>query len=138
MTVRLTRRAPVVGGSGGYVPANRQTAKVVEDVRHNQPRLGDNPENPRRVAPPPMRPVPPDSLNLTGRTVGKLRVVGMAVERAGGQARWVCRCACGYYVLRSAAALKNADNSGDACNPCRNAAFLRRRTERIASGEYQW
>lgn len=54
--------------------------------------------------------------DLTGRTVGRLTVIGYAAEHSG---KWVVRCVCGLYELRSAKAVKNPANDRDACADCR-------------------
>lgn len=64
-------------------------------------------------------------INLTGTRIGWLTVIG----RYGGnksKARWVCRCNCGNYTLRSRRAILNLENRGDRCVICRNLAYLKR------------
>lgn len=89
------------------------------------------------AAPMAMRQVFPGVPNLTGRVQGWLTVVGMAVERGGAggrQGRWVCRCRCGYYVLRTSKAVKNSNNANDRCDRCRQLEHLQLRQRKIADG----
>lgn len=85
-------------------------------------------------APPPMTPVGRMHLanasfvDLTGRRVGRLTVLGIARDnhRASGSGGglWVCRCSCGRYVGRRAKSLKAA--SAEAmCNECDYTRKLR-------------
>lgn len=45
-------------------------------------------------------------VDLTGATVGRLRVMGMATEVSGKGTRWVVRCRCGAYETRRTKYLK--------------------------------
>jgi len=50
-------------------------------------------------------------VDFTGQRKGRLVVLGMSDIKGGGdhrtqRGRWVCRCDCGMYTLRKAAALK--------------------------------
>lgn len=47
----------------------------------------------------------PKFKDLTGSQLGRLVVLGRSVDRKG---RWVCRCVCARYALRSAAAIAAA------------------------------
>lgn len=62
-------------------------------------------------------------IDLRGREVGRLVVVGMARDFVR---QWVVRCACGRYSTRSAKAIKNPRNGNDRCEHCRYLAFLQR------------
>ena len=64
--------------------------------------------NVRLIAPPEMKPVPPDSPNLTGKQFGRLKVIGMAAAYKN-PARWVVRCSCGSYEFRRTSALLTTD-----------------------------
>lgn len=59
--------------------------------------------------------------DLTGRRFGRMRVVGYSAEKGG---RWVVRCSCGVYTLRTARAVRNEANA-DACQRCRYSDHLR-------------
>lgn len=88
----------------------------------------------------PMRPVPTQTPDLTGRRCGQLTVVGLAVQQGGSgtsgvRSRWVCRCVCGYYAMRKARAITNPDNQvHERCERCRQVANLQRETERRRLG----
>src|SRR5688572_5807614 len=60
--------------------------------------------------------------NLTGRRFGRFEVVGMAATIPGTRntgGRWVVRCSCGDYEVRTAKAIKNLSNGNDMCHICR-------------------
>lgn len=54
--------------------------------------------------------------DLTRRKFGRFTVVGMSRLVA---ARWVVRCVCGQYEMRSSRAAKNPENQEDCCEACR-------------------
>lgn len=66
----------------------------------------------------------PGFVDLTGRTIGRLKVLGMLAQKASESERglWVCRCACGRYVGRKAKALKLGTT--DRCDECNYTAHL--------------
>lgn len=59
-------------------------------------------------------------LDFTGKVCGRFTVVGL---HATIKKRWVVRCSCGNYELRTTRALRNPNNYGDRCLLCRNMAF---------------
>lgn len=63
-------------------------------------------------------------VDLTGVRVGRFVVAGLS---ASVPKRWVVRCDCGIYSLRTAKAIRNPRNADDRCERCRYLAFLRRR-----------
>ena len=65
----------------------------------------------------------PGAQDLTGRRQGRLVVVGLARDT---RKRWVVRCDCGTFTLRTAKAIQNPANAEDRCEHCRHAAWLRR------------
>lgn len=74
--------------------------------------------------------------DLTGLTVGRLRVVGLSEKPK----RWVCRCSCGRYVLRKTVALITGSAASAPCDQCYLLALskkhdLMRRTGKIRSTE---
>ena len=76
--------------------------------------------------PPALKPAPSLTDNesftdLTGTRFGRLVVFGMSAQF---KKRWVCRCDCGKYTMRSSKAIKNPENRGDRCDLCRHHAFL--------------
>jgi len=71
--------------------------------------------------------------DLTGIKFGRLTVVGMVKmeqtelspdKKTGG--RWAVRCACGFYEMRTAKAVKNPKNSEDACQDCKSLENAKR------------
>lgn len=92
------------------------------------------------AAPPLTRAVPADVPDLTGTITGHLRVVGLWRSQCGhrGSAnrnRWVCRCVCGYYVIRTRKALRNPINQRDACDRCLHVRHLKRAHHWRTTGE---
>lgn len=63
--------------------------------------------------------------DLTGTRNGRLLVMGYH-GGTKGKARWVSRCDCGNYTLRSRKAILNPENRGDRCVLCRHQAYLKR------------
>ena len=67
-----------------------------------------------------------DEYNMQGRRFGRFEVVGYygktKSQRAG---RWIVRCACGMYEIRTAKSIKNPRNNNDACEDCRHWMFLK-------------
>lgn len=63
-------------------------------------------------------------VDLTGQRVGRLLVLGISAASLGS--RWVCRCDCGHYTIRTARAIKSAENAQDRCSHCKHLAFLKR------------
>lgn len=59
--------------------------------------------------------------NLTGVKFGRLTVFNYL-----GRGKWQCRCVCGNYCSRKSKAVKNPKNDHDACEECRELAFLKR------------
>ena len=83
--------------------------------------------------PVPLRPVPRDMINLVGRSFGHLVVAGLCAKRQDqgkwAATVWLCRCVCGYYVVRTTKAINNPANAAvDRCDRCRQTEFLRRRS----------
>ncbi|WP_247842251.1 hypothetical protein [Pseudomonas sp. MWU12-3103b] len=80
----------------------------------------------------------PGFLNLVGVKFGRLIVLGISAET---KARWVCKCVCGYYVLRTAKAIK-AGAKGSCCNRCKllanakSAEYFRRTGKRVNSEDF--
>lgn len=64
--------------------------------------------------------------DLTGRRQGRMVVVGMYRDRKG---RWVVRCDCGSFEIRTAKAICNAGNNSDKCVKCRKTDQAKRHHE---------
>lgn len=69
--------------------------------------------------------------DLTGFRRGRLVAVGVWAERTD---RWVMRCDCGAYTVRSAKAVRNPANEKDACEHCRHLMYLQRHDEYRQTG----
>ena len=69
----------------------------------------------------------PTYMDLTGVSFGRFRVIGLSREV---REKWVVRCTCGRYSMRSAKAVKNPRNSSDCCEHCRHLQFLQREDQR--------
>jgi hypothetical protein len=115
------------------VPINRTAARVVQ-------RGPKGYESGKRIltdcspVPLPTKPVPrkPQLLDLTGRVVGHLTVVGAGVKRSSNGMLWVCRCVCGYYTTRRTGSLLNPANDADRCDRCREVAYLKRKASSVS------
>lgn len=76
--------------------------------------------------------------NLSGATLGRLTVIGIS---ATTNARWVCRCLCGSYVMRTAKAIKTAAPDS-CCHQChllvlaKRHEFIRRTGKEIECSEF--
>ena len=66
-------------------------------------------------------------IDFTGFIKGRLTVLGLSPSRGNDkQARWVCRCQCGRYVVRTVKALKNLNNVDDKCKECYHLDYLKK------------
>ena len=109
------------------VPVNSTAANVVKPS-HERDRLHVDRETTdiRSAVPLPTRSLDgilgqPNFIDLTGRKIGKLTVIGLSTLKATkvGGSRWVCRCVCGYYVHRTARVIKSETEYADqACKVC--------------------
>lgn len=70
-------------------------------------------------------------VDLTGIRFGRFQVIGLHADLLK---RWVVRCACGDYEVRSAKAINNPENFGDRCANCRHLAYLKQDHERRTTG----
>jgi hypothetical protein len=62
--------------------------------------------------------------DLTGKRRGRLTCIGMSCDFPK---RWIAKCDCGFYVVRTAKALRNKKNDEDCCLACYRAKQLARR-----------
>jgi hypothetical protein len=112
------RVSSVVNSTVAQAPVDKQTAIVVspDPVNWNTANTHWRSAGPIRT-----RPVPDDMPSMIGRTCGQLQVTGLSAlhsGRRGGRvvakpSVWLCRCSCGYYVLRSTHAIRNPHNVDD-------------------------
>jgi hypothetical protein len=94
----------------------------------------------RSAGPPPTRSVPSDMRSYVGTVRGQLTVVGLSAIHSGegkAKAQWLCRCSCGYYVVRTTRAVGNERNNEDACEKCRKAQWLKSRSLFRATGTWE-
>lgn len=123
--------------SGYERPVNGIAARVVSEGVNFEYRLKDGAVN--SPLPLPVRPLTefelmhPGAQDLSGIRSGRLVVVGFSSEAKG---RWVCRCCCGVYVLRTAKAIKSLART-NGCDQCRllaaakSADYFRRTGKRL-------
>lgn len=112
-------------------PLNGTAGRVTSKGVHFEPRTAI-PNEVTWDAPPPLARITPTMsrnasfVDLTGRSVGRLTVLGLTTdghkEARGGV--WACRCVCGKYVGRRAKSLKATEDH--MCNDCRLTATLRK------------
>lgn len=111
--------SPITTGSHP-IPIDRLAARVTRAASHWD-QFGPEWRSP---SPCPIRHCPLDLPDLSGSTVGRLTVIGLAESvRQGKNAQWLCLCACGYYCLRRTHAINgyiNADGNemSAACSKC--------------------
>ena len=119
----------------GAKPVNKLAAIVVAGGEHYEPKnkpLGLHFENM------PELPELPDSHSLKvqlvamiGKRQGRLVVIAWWSQGDGRKtARWLCRCDCGEFTVRTGKAMKNPKNEGDRCYKCMDLVYLRRRNDR--------
>lgn len=65
----------------------------------------------------------PHFVDCTGVKFGRFTVIGLAAEHPQ---RWVVKCACGFYSLRSTKAVRNPKNTTDCCKECQHLLYLKR------------
>jgi hypothetical protein len=97
-------------GSG---PANTTAAKVTARGEHWEPATSMPHDLQHWKAPPPMQPFVsnpawPDVVNMAGKKFGRFTVIGVLADDGGKNrgCRWVCRCVCGDYEVRSTKAIR--------------------------------
>ena len=74
--------------------------------------------------------------DLTGFRRGRLVAIGIAAET---KKRWVVRCDCGTYSLRSVKAILNQENDQDRCDDCTHLVFQKRSEHHRRTGKNkQW
>jgi hypothetical protein len=108
-------------------PLNATAGAVTSKGYQYEPEIGS-----RNIhewdAPPPLMPVSDTHIrntsfvDLTGRVIGRLTVLGMMRSDPSQKALWVCRCACGKYIGQRARALKSGNR--DRCDTCDHNAYL--------------
>lgn len=102
------------------VPVNKTAALVTGRGVHYTPKKKIQTAD--QITPIPTRPVR-HGVDLSGTRQGRLTVIGLAHRVKG---RWVVRCDCGVYTLRTAKAISNPANNQDRCEHCRHLAQVKR------------
>lgn len=76
----------------------------------------------------------PDKVdNLIGQKWGRITVIGFHGTRRSGQKKaivsqkWVVRCACGIYSVRTSQAIKRKSNPDECCGRCEYLNIVRKR-----------
>lgn len=83
------------------------------------------------VCPPVSRIRPLTTQDLTGTRSGRLAVIGLHAKIKG---RWVVRCDCGAYEVRTAKALRNPKNRNDRCVECWKTAGAKKHHAWLTTG----
>lgn len=65
----------------------------------------------------------PGYQDLVGITRGRLTTIGILDAKG---IKWVMRCNCGSYVIRTSKAIKNDKNVADCCEDCRHILYQKR------------
>jgi hypothetical protein len=77
----------------------------------------------------PIAPLYVTAENIIGRKFGSNMVVvnyyGKSISKNRPMGRWIVRCVCGNYELRSAKAVKNKKNKNDCCCECKKIRTMR-------------
>lgn len=74
-----------------------------------------------------------ENRDLIGHRQGRLVVIGLSRHVPK---RWVVRCDCGIYTLRTAKAMRNPCNTDDRCERCRLLSYLRKHDAYRRLGRY--
>ena len=111
----------------GRTPVNKVAARVVSVGVHYDPQV-DFAAHAHWKTCPPLKPFTPvvSGQDLTGRRIGYLTVVGRWADAKPKYRRWVVRCDCGSFEVRSSRAIANAKNAHDRCQECRALAYQKR------------
>lgn len=124
----------------GGKPVNKMAAMVVAGGEHYEPKnkpLGLHFENmPELPNPPKYHSLQTQITAMIGKRQGRLVVIAWWSQGDGSKtARWLCRCDCGEFTVRTAKAMNNQKNSGDRCYKCLNLVYLRRRNDYLSTGK---
>ena len=68
---------------------------------------------------------------MIGLRFGRFTVIGCLDIWKHSRAKWIVRCDCGHYEIRSAKAIRNPVNAEDRCYECRHFLHSRQRYERL-------
>lgn len=73
---------------------------------------------------------PPREYDVTGVKFGFMTVIGYL-----GKGKWQCKCKCGNYTSRRYKAITNPNNDVDACEECRELAYIKRTYDFCKTGK---
>lgn len=80
---------------------------------------------------PPIAAVPKDLPDLTGAVFGQFKVIGLfdVHRKPNGErkSKWLVRCSCGDFEIRTRRAIKNKNNADDCCDICRHKIYIKMR-----------
>jgi hypothetical protein len=122
------------------IPVNSTAAKVVFCKGFYEEYINNDTGNILSDLPLKTREIPWDTPNLTGYKVGKLTVIGLHYKKYEGKnkrPKWVCKCACGNYVLRKTKAVKNGKNDSDSCQECDSLTQIKRNDNYRTTGKWE-
>ncbi|MBQ4855655.1 hypothetical protein IMW82_13335 [Rhodanobacter sp. B2A1Ga4] len=116
----------------GGRPVNRVTKEVVGSGEHYEhvPKGESNVDQKVAYSTRSLAEIPLSIRNLLGYKFGRLTVIGLALVPN----RWVVRCSCGVYSLRTTKAIRNTKNNIDCCLSCMHQLYLRRREHHARTG----
>jgi hypothetical protein len=119
----------------GAVPVDANAREVLKPGDHYDPTLRPDSQLEWDTPPPAVsrargrHEVPPE--DLTGRKHGNLTVVsywgrGEGAQRGAVAQKWVCRCLCGRYVIRTGKSIKNQvrQDKADCCRVCNHLSSI--------------
>ncbi len=132
-------------------PVNRQTALSNAGGLHNERKIKQTPIKSWDDHPHTLRAPMPGAVDLRGRVVGRLTVIGLLDRHKSGfsdrkgnpsnkPAKWLVRCACSRFEHRTAKAICSPENAHDRCEHCRRTAKERRRAwvEQTGRDDREW
>jgi hypothetical protein len=107
------------------VPVDATAARVMQKGEHFHGRTKSTICTERLEAPSAYLPLPLSSEDLRGKRIGNLLVLGFLGRNSGKRSVWQVRCVCGYYIRRTARALRDKSESELICNDCAYREKLR-------------
>lgn len=90
-------------------------------------------ELPLAIIPKNELPIAPSFVDLTGVKFGRMTVIGRSRDVNG---KWVVKCQCGTYSIRTSKAIKNTKNSHDRCDECAYKVKMKERQYFKKYGSY--
>lgn len=122
---------------GHETPINGTAARVMAPGESHVFRLSEGAAD--SSTPLPVRPASHHELaqtsfmDLKGKAFGRLTVAGLSADV---KARWVCRCVCGQYVMRTAKTVRGASEEA-CCDQCRLLACSKQREYVRRTGKHK-